>query len=178
MGEKGKKILMYFLLVVIFLGGLRFFVMSEELKAANKLNEGNKKLLDKVSADLESSRIQLKELNEKISYLENANAELLREKEALEGKAGLRRGKAQKQFIDIKESTIDEFKKLICQIKIKIQEQKIQQALAKKQLLEELDAKKLELGNRGFIVKEGMPNNKSLSNIEVVVLSTELGQEN
>jgi|GEM_PF-2969485 len=175
MKENSKKVLIYFLLIVIFLGGLRFFVMSEELKSAKRLNEGNKKLIDRVTSELESSQVQIRELNEKIAYLENANAELLKEKEALENKTGLRKGQTQKQFIDIKESTIDEFKKLICQIKIKIHEQRIQEALAKRQLLEEMDAKKLELGNRGFIVKEGMPNNKSLSNIEVVVLSTKSG---
>jgi len=178
MGEKGKKILIYFLLIIIFLGGLRFFVMSKELKAVNRLNEGNKKLLDRVTADLDSARIQIRELNEKISYLESANAQLLKEKQALENKTGLRKRETQKQFIDIKESTIDEFKKLIYEIKIKIHEEKIKQALVKKKSLEEMDAKKLELGNRGFVIKDGAPNNKSLSNIEVVVLSAESDRGN
>ncbi len=166
MAQNGKKILVYFLLIVIFLGTWKFLVLNEELRVAKKQIAGDKLLLGKIAAELEESRSQLAIVTEKLGSLEKDNSELRMAKKALEEKvADLQ---SQKQEIELKIRSLSGLRALIRQMKM-------DQELARKKLLGQIDAKKLQLGNRGLIVKEGRPNNKSLANIEVTVLSAESG---
>ena len=98
-----------------------------------------KEQLQKVEAELESTQRELNIVNKKLTGIEKDNLALREEKERLEAKL----------------HSLVELKKAIRQVKLEYHQQKVQEYLARRKQQEEIDARELAQGNRGFLVKDG-----------------------
>ena len=104
-----------------------------------------KQELQKVQTELDATKQKLDAVNLRLSGLESANAQLLQEKQELEARF----------------HSLTELKIALREANLEVYQKKLQQYLEKKKLQEELDAIKLSQGNRGFLVRGGLPQSQN-----------------
>lgn len=131
--------------------------IREKFEIENEL-KGTQSKLARTEFDLRHSRHKLGFVDKKLRLVKNDNAELRRVKFSLKERIFLL--EKEKEVMEARLHDLNELKKAIYEVKREIRQQKIARQ-------KDLDARELELGNRGFIVKDGKPFTPPKVKIEV-----------
>jgi len=179
MKPKARRFLKFLLILVCIIFLVGFIKIAKDLIATRaklkntelelvfvKLQKEKvqQKLEDKIQ-ELEIANKQLSQINQKASALEKDNAELIKAKHDLENR--IIALEDQKQHFEATLHSLEELKKCIRQAEREIQEKRIKDYLARKQLQRLKDSDKLLKGNRGFLTKQGKPTYNPVVVIEV-----------
>ena len=123
---------------------------KEDLQDELDVTQGQ---LATVKENLEKTQNELNIVNQKLSTEQEDNGKLRQEKQDLEQKVSSLT--QERDTLEARLHSLNELKAAIRQVKIEIHEQKVQEFLARIKHQQELDAQKLQKGNKGFIVKDG-----------------------
>ncbi|MFH1355273.1 MAG: hypothetical protein ABIH19_03900 [Candidatus Omnitrophota bacterium] len=163
--QKIKIYLIYILFILLALGFWRLGVVSKELIIARnelsaihyreflKLQTGKVVNYSQGASQEEALREQLASLAQELAILEEDNLRLREDKKQL--KQALLDSVQERKKFEARFNSLSELKKAIAKVKIRIGQEKREQARVKKERQKEIDALELALGNRGFIIRGG-----------------------
>lgn len=175
----GRDLLVSFLILLLGFGSWQLFKTNKSLHAAKtqlrnilveiKKERQRKKAfrseVERLTRELEIARSQFDPLNQKLRLLEKDNEYLLRAKQNLAEKVS--KLEEERQRIEAKLHSIEELNNLIRQVKIEKYNRKKQEFLTREQEQKEMEAAKLLMGNRGFLIKNNKPTYRRNITIEV-----------
>ena len=160
-------------IVVIINIGVYFSLVNKFIKTKSELRESRaqiiKEILEKqnmqdelkirleqlqnLQAELENTKNELSLANKRLGSLEKINLALVEEKENLQTKL----------------HSLKELKNAIRLVKLQIHKQKVERYLANKKMQQEIDARELVRGNRGYLVKDGRSLSLAWLNFKIEV---------
>lgn len=126
-------------------------LVEREKSSIREQLELTRSRLARATTGLRLALEKIKSGNEKIAVLTKSLSALFNEKMRIEAKL----------------HSLKDLKDAIRQVKLEIRQQKLHELAARKKLQQEIDAAKLALGNRGYIVKNGVSRYRTLVKIEV-----------
>ncbi len=186
MKPENRNVLIGFLSFVIIIGIWGFVVLNVDFgKAKKRLAETEQQVvaarqelvqerqekealqgqLTEVRKNLDATVSELREVKEKLATAEKDNTQLQQVKQELQQRiASL---ESEKQALEARLHSLKELKKAIRQVKIEIHNKKVEQRALIRQQQKELDARRLQTGNRGFLIRDGSSTYKPKVIIEV-----------
>lgn len=157
MKNKKKKALFILLLIIISIAVCAFYFLlaAELLRTKRELRESRLQIYLELRErqDLEENlKSSQEKLVRKDIELENTRRALDIAKQKLDENIALLN---EKESLAAKFKSLTELKKAISEIKLQIKRQKEINYITRQKMQEEIDAKELAEGNRGFLVKNG-----------------------
>ena len=111
--------------------------------------------IDRMSGQLSEAQQHLGQLEAQLATLQQTQAQLEQDKASLTGQVGTL--SEQRAALEARLGSLVELRKAIQEVKVRLHQERVQARLAAIEAFKQADQERLKHGNRGFLVKNGVP---------------------